>query len=67
MTDNQIIDVQFIEKITEIDITRAFLEDLYKDPEIATPFNKPVIATLMSACEYLSINLSLLRRKIVKI
>jgi len=67
MMDETTIANQFIDSIREIDQCRALLETLYKDPEIATPFNKPVMAVLISACEYLSINLALLRRKIIKL
>ncbi|MBA7636506.1 hypothetical protein ES703_44126 [subsurface metagenome] len=61
------IDDRFMNHIGEIDETREFLEFLYKDPKIATPFNKPVISVLITACDYLSTNLEILRAKTIKV
>ena len=66
MIEVNILNDLFLERIKEIEETTDFLETLHKDPKIATPFNKPVIGTLITACDYLSSNLSLLRAKIVK-
>ena len=66
MIDFSTLNDQFLENIKHIEETADFLEDLYKDPKIATPFNKPVISVLITACDYLSTNLDILNRKIIK-
>lgn len=66
MIDESVLNDDFKESILAVWTIKEFLELLYKDPEIATPFNKPVIGTLITACDYLSTNLPLLRAKIIK-
>lgn len=63
------IDVKIVEDIKghveSIEAAKAWLEKIYYIPEFTTMFTKPVISMLITACDYLSQNLDILRQKYI--
>lgn len=57
---------EFKENSESIDKTRLWLEEIYEDERITTAFQKPFISSLISACDYLTSNLEILRRKVMQ-
>lgn len=62
--DDKIID-DFNTNIKRIESVNEWLDRLYYNPEYATFFIKPVLTILVSACQYLSSNLIILRDKYI--
>lgn len=60
--DQKIID-DLDANVSKVNDVKAFLDRLYYDQEFSTVFNRPVLSMLISACDYLSSNIALLKTK----
>jgi len=52
------------EAIEKVEAVKELLTRIYYDPDFSSMFTKPVISMLISGCDYVSVNLGVLKQKI---
>ncbi|NVM22325.1 MAG: hypothetical protein HWN68_11165 [Desulfobacterales bacterium] len=62
--DDQILK-DFDKHITRVEELSTWLDKLYYDPEFSTIFNRPVLSTLITGCDFLTENLETLKKKYI--